>query len=710
MIPRRFELTNLKTTRPVGLNGLASQIFDDPSVVQNLSYVYDPVGNITRIADAALKTVFNANQQVDSASDYIYDPLYRLIQATGREHVGQSAFAFAPPDGNYRDYPFAGATQQSDLQALRNYTEVYAYDPVGNFLTMAHQAVDGNWTRAYAYNEVSLTEPGKQSNRLSQTALQTGVNPPVEPYSYDGHGNMTRMPHLPMMKWNYRDQLSATSRQIVSAGAAATTYYVYDAAGQRGRKITESQNGARKNERFYLGGFEVYREYGSASAPSLERQTLHVMDDKQRTALIETQTIGSGAGGPSTNPTQRYQLGNHLGSASLELDGAGGLISFEGYSPYGNTCYQSGRSAAEISLKRYRYTGKERDEENGFTYHSARYFAPWLGRWTSCDPLGIADGLSTYVYVGNVPTRQIDDQGMSGVEFELGSQSRVTASRERLMAATDRMVGVMQGELRSYFGIATQIDRTYETRVNNNVATAPSRGPLVSVKLSLSDKDAQTKAREELKGKIELDVRTKFAGQSEQAISTEVNVRMDRIDTVRNFVMDRLKETFAYSVKVENIMADPKQSGKILTGMATVRGFWSSSLQVNPFTWFKQDGNDYVESLTGTGKGKAALGPTLQFIHELEHYNKEFIAGDFPKGAEYDPGFDEEEEVVKDIDKFVKDHPDIAERSWYGSSQSNPGDRYVLGSGGSAVGQASSDPTDKDFVRWPSEQVLKQGQ
>ena len=70
---------------------------------------------------------------------------------------------------------------QNDLQRLRNYTEHYDYDPVGNFLTMAHLAGNGagNWTRAYAYNETSLLEPAQKSNRLSQTALQTGANPPV---------------------------------------------------------------------------------------------------------------------------------------------------------------------------------------------------------------------------------------------------------------------------------------------------------------------------------------------------------------------------------------------------------------------------------------------------------------------------------------------------------------------------------------------------
>jgi hypothetical protein len=227
---------------------------------------------------------------------------------------------------------------------------------------MGHQAVNGNWTRAYAYNEASLTEPGKTSNRLSQTALQTGANPPVEDYAYDAHGNMTRMPHLPMMRWNFKDELGASSRQVVYVGAAVTTYHVYDAGGQRARKVTEGQNGARQNERFYLGGFEVYREYGSGSSASLERQTLHVMDNKQRIVLLETQTSGAGA---STTPAQRYQFGNHLSSATLELDEAANVISYEQYNPYGCTVYQAGRGAAELSLKRYRYTGKERDERLG---------------------------------------------------------------------------------------------------------------------------------------------------------------------------------------------------------------------------------------------------------------------------------------------------------------------------------------------------------
>jgi RHS repeat-associated protein len=404
-----FRLTGLRTTRAAGQNGTAAQIFKDPAIVQDLHYTYDPASNITRIADAALITVFNG-QQVDPVCDYTCDPLYRLTCARGREHVGQSAFAFTPPDGNNRDFPFVGASALNDLQQLRNYTEHYAYDPAGNFQTMAHVAGTGTWTRTYAYNQSSLLNPAQKSNRLSQTALQTGANPPVEPYTYDAHGNIVQMPHLPLMQWNFKDELCATSRRVVNEGTPETTYYVYDASGQRTRKITEDQKGNKNSERLYLGGFEVYREYRSGSSITLARETLGVMDDTQRIALIETQTVNNGAAVSSPTPVQRYQFANHLGSTSLELDENGGLISYEEYSPYGATTFQAYKSI-EVSLKRYRYTGMERDEENGFSYHGARYYAPWLARWISCDPAGIAGGANVYAYAFDSPLVLSDSRG-----------------------------------------------------------------------------------------------------------------------------------------------------------------------------------------------------------------------------------------------------------------------------------------------------------
>src|SRR5262249_1217550 len=173
---KTFRLERLNTTRGAGQNGLAATLFADATVVQDLHYTYDPVGNITRIADEALKTFIQEGQSIAATSSYTYDALYRLAAATGREHIGQTAFQAGPPNGdNYRDHPFVGAAHPNDLNALRTYSESYEYDQVGNFARLRHVAKSGNWTRGYEYKETSLIETGddpdvprKQSNRLSR--------------------------------------------------------------------------------------------------------------------------------------------------------------------------------------------------------------------------------------------------------------------------------------------------------------------------------------------------------------------------------------------------------------------------------------------------------------------------------------------------------------------------------------------------------------
>jgi RHS repeat-associated protein len=413
--PQTFRLTRLRTTRLQGLNGVSSTLFQDPGMVQDLNYTYDPAGNITRIRNNALPVLHYNNEQIDPTSDYTYDAIYRLLGAAGREHIGQTTFAPEPQTGNLRDYPFLGlAANPNDLQAMRNYSEHYDYDAVGNFNAVAHIAQNGNWTRNYSYNEPSLLEPGKVSNRLSSTQVGNG---PLQSYPCDAHGNIVKMPHLPTMEWDFKDQLHATQQQVVNNTGGEKTYYVYGASGQRSRKVTESPNGTKKKERTYFGGFEVYREYGAEGAVSLARETLHVMDSKQRIALVETRTQGNDG---SSAQLIRCQSGNHLGSASLELDDTGQLISYEEYYPYGSTSYQAGRSAAEVSLKQYRYTGMERDEESGFNYHEVRYYAPWLGRWISSDPVGIADNLNTYSYARNCPTVFLDRSGTDSKGFAGG--------------------------------------------------------------------------------------------------------------------------------------------------------------------------------------------------------------------------------------------------------------------------------------------------
>jgi RHS repeat-associated protein len=125
---------------------------------------------------------------------------------------------------------------------------------------------------------------------------------------------------------------------------------------------------------------------------------------------VETKTITNP---DDESPAQliRFQFGNHLSSAILELDEQANVISYEEYYPYGSTSYQAVDKNVKATAKRYRYTGKERDEETGLYYHGARYYAPWLQRWTAADPIGIGDGVNPYAYVGGNPLTAIDSTG-----------------------------------------------------------------------------------------------------------------------------------------------------------------------------------------------------------------------------------------------------------------------------------------------------------
>jgi RHS repeat-associated protein len=431
--PLTFRLTQLVTRRDA-----AAFPSDDPQPpiarwpgrqVQNLHYTYDPAGNITHIRDDAQQTIYFRNQRVEPSNDYIYDALYRLIQATGREQLGQAG---APIAHSHNDAARIGLLHPGDGNAMGTYVERYVYDAVGNFLQMQHRGNDPahpGWTRAYDYLEASLIEDGtagtplRTSNRLSRSMLSpNGSNPPqVEPYQHDAHGNMTSFPHLPLMWWNFLDQLQATSQQAVhNGGTPETTYYVYDAAGHRVRKVTErqaapGQTPTRMEERIYLGAFEVYRKYENDGATlTLQRDTLPVMDDQRRIALVETRTLDTSGGDPAPRQLIRYQIGNHLGSVSLELDHQAQILSYEEYAPYGSATYQAVRSQTETA-KRYRYTGMERDEESGLEYHNARYYAPWLGRWTGTDPAGLVDGPGLYAFAQNNPVNLRDVTGKDSV-------------------------------------------------------------------------------------------------------------------------------------------------------------------------------------------------------------------------------------------------------------------------------------------------------
>ncbi|HTN45700.1 MAG TPA: SpvB/TcaC N-terminal domain-containing protein [Flavipsychrobacter sp.] len=362
-------------------------------VLQDLYYYYDPVGNITTIENNLDEPVYYNNSVAEPHQKFTYDALYRLTIAAGRELVQAAGYT---SEDTWVD---AMAPSAPGSNACRNYTQTYTYDAVGNITELQHSAGTGSYTRTYTY-------PGS-SNRLSSN--QVGSNPAYS-YTHDTRGNMIDMPHLSAMDWNNQNQLSHITRGTTEA------YYQYS-NGQRIRKYVDKVS--EKEERIFLGNYEVYRKYNNSNTLIVERETVHVSDDTGRIAMLEVRTQGNASDDNYTAATlTRYIYSNHLQSASLELDGSAAIISYEEYHPYGTTAYQAADASINAVAKRYRYTGKERDEESGLYYHGARYYVPWLCRWSAVDPSESKNSpTSSYVYCSGNPVNKLDPDGKDEIHF-----------------------------------------------------------------------------------------------------------------------------------------------------------------------------------------------------------------------------------------------------------------------------------------------------
>lgn len=361
-------------------------------VLQDLAHRYDLVGNILNILDrtpgsgvvnnpaAATVKEMSLAQLLASGDALIrqfdYDPIYRLLSATGRE-CDQ-----APESPPWIDQP-----RCTDLTRTRAYSQQYRYDPLGNMQELKHQTVGG------ARNRLFRTVAG--NNRLDQVT----IGQDVYRYAYDVNGNMVSEQQTRRFEWDHSDRLKTFRTQVEGSEPSVHAHYLYDAAGMRVKKLVRKQGG-QYSVTVYAGGlFEYHRIVQGTTVQ--ENNTLHVMDDQSRIALVRV-----GAPFPDdAGPAVKYHLADHLGSSHVVIGGDGTWLNREEYTPYGETSFGG------FAKKRYRFTGKERDEESGLNYHAARYYAPWLARWVSCDPIMKKDGGSLYSYVSNKPMNLVDPFG-----------------------------------------------------------------------------------------------------------------------------------------------------------------------------------------------------------------------------------------------------------------------------------------------------------
>ncbi|WLH13745.1 RHS repeat protein [Pseudomonas hefeiensis] len=350
-------------------------------VLQHLRYVYDPMGNVLSIEDAALAFRYFANQRIDPISRFVYDSLYQLIEATGWEagSVNQG------PD----------SLRHNDPAAVSNYQQTYRYDEGGNLLALVHVGAQSHGREIQA---------ARYSNRC--LPYRNGV-PPTEDEiaaAFDARGNCLELDAGRFLAWDLRNQLGSVTTIERASGLNDSEAYIYDGGGQRVRKLRTLQTGARTlaAEVRYLPGLELRADSGTGEA-------LQVITAQG--GLSDVRVLHWESAPPTgENDCYRYSVADHLGSVGLELAQDGRVISREHYYPFGETAYLAGEDVVEVGYKTVRYSGKERDA-TGFYYYGYRYYMPGLQRWLNPDPAGAVDGLNLYWMTRNNSVSFIDDDG-----------------------------------------------------------------------------------------------------------------------------------------------------------------------------------------------------------------------------------------------------------------------------------------------------------
>ncbi|WP_405820218.1 FG-GAP-like repeat-containing protein [Streptomyces sp. NBC_01390] len=386
--PYTFRLVRLRSERYTQPDATTYRPTGPP--LQDHGYDYDLAGNLVTLRDRTPGSGIPGNPEALTSTDprlrallgsgdaldrrFTYDPTYRLLTATGREHQ-------APPTGD----PWTDLPRGTDVTKAQPYTETYRYDAVGSILQLGH-AGTGGFTRDF-------TVPA-DSNRLHR--MTVGALP--YDYTYDPNGNLTAETTSRHFTWNHADQLVTFATRTADAEPSVHAQYLYDATGRRVKKLVRRQGGAVEVTHYLDEAFEHHRWTGPQSGTN---NVVHVMDDRQRIALVRFGPAHPEDRGPAI----AYHLPDHLGSSTAVLDGAGILTNREEYTPYGETSFGS------YTRKRYRFTGMERDEESGLACHGLRYYLPWVARWASSDPTGPAGGINQYQMCGGNPMNRTDTEG-----------------------------------------------------------------------------------------------------------------------------------------------------------------------------------------------------------------------------------------------------------------------------------------------------------
>lgn len=354
--------------------GRVKQIWAGGGAIQNLSYDYDPIGNLT---------VRHDRSGVDLYERFRYDSLQRLT--TGERREANGTFTL---------------------------TSWHSYDALGN-LTNGATYDRQKKTLCASVNEVA---PGPGA------ITSIGTNQ----FCYDAIGNMVRTmdsTNNPVEKRKIVYSPFQQARQISTNNAfsLSTSAFVYGPERQRLRQneyANTTGTGVPRKSIVYVGGAEIVTLNGNTQQRELRRYV---------TGMVVTRQIRTG--GVVLSTKHQYLFTDAQGSTHRITSGEGYVLNNGGqqaWTPFGTRATPSTgvqlpgatRFGFDTSITARGYTGHEQIDRNGVIHMGGRIYDPVLGRFLQADPFVQAptnlQNLNRYSYVNNNPLTHTDPSGYWG--------------------------------------------------------------------------------------------------------------------------------------------------------------------------------------------------------------------------------------------------------------------------------------------------------
>ncbi|WNH53222.1 RHS repeat-associated core domain-containing protein [Stenotrophomonas oahuensis] len=285
-------------------------------------------------------------------------------------------------------YDALGRLTQTKDGATGTPIETYEYDDTGNRTALTTNA----GTEVYTY------APG--SHRLTEVA--------GNPRSYDAAGNTLEV-GTKSLEYGDSNRLG-----VVKIGGVVAEAYGYNDRGERVRRVSEEGDAQ----------YSVYDEAGQwlgnySSTGRVWQQAVWL--DQYPVAILPAQD------GHQAQLT--FIQVDHLGTPRVAIDSARD-VSVWAWSSKGEAFGDQAPSAdtdgdgVEYQLN-LRFPGQQYTAATELNYNYLRDYDPAVGRYIQSDPIGLAGGLSTYLYSGASPVESIDPLGLRDVDLGSGYKGRV---------------------------------------------------------------------------------------------------------------------------------------------------------------------------------------------------------------------------------------------------------------------------------------------